>query len=131
MKCPNCGAEVNGKVCEYCGSKIKVSKMPACPECGSQNVKFDREYQYGNRIPIAVCKDCGYSWDLRNYVTPEIQYKFLILFFGFIFCAPAAISYLIWKAESIPQKAKYAIIAAIWIFCILIFVGPQLAFWFI
>ncbi|MDO4364701.1 MAG: hypothetical protein Q4C99_09250 [Clostridia bacterium] len=67
MKCPNCGAEANGKFCEYCGSEMlkdnntvnitnnyygnsltnRKSETDSlgsiCPRCGGHNIKFRRE----------------------------------------------------------------------------------------
>jgi len=66
MKCPNCGAESQGKFCEYCGSEISQEKTTVnvtnnyydgtttekitddtsigkCPKCGHNKVSFKRE----------------------------------------------------------------------------------------
>ena len=85
MKCPSCGTEVKGKVCEYCG-------------------------------------------------TPDMQTKFIFLFFGFILCFPAPATYLIWKSVKLTDKVKCILIGAIWavyfgIF-ILPFIAPFFMFWF-
>lgn len=132
MKCPNCGAEVNGKVCEYCGTRINHKAV--CPECGSEHIRFDRGYEGTLRIPIGVCRDCGCEWDLRENVTSEMQTKFILLFFGFILCFPVPLTYLIWKAEKLSDKAKYILIGVIWVAYLGIFVLPFIApffmFWF-
>lgn len=132
MKCPNCGAEVTGKVCEYCGTTI--NRKAVCPECGSQHIRFDRGYQGTLRIPIGVCRDCGCEWDLRECVTPEIQTKFILLFFGFIFCFPVPVTYLIWKSEKFTDKVKYILIGVLWAAYFGIFIFPFIApffmFWF-
>lgn len=128
MKCPNCGAEVTGNVCEYCGSIVKRSNKATCPECGSQNIKFDREKQgYNMRIPVGVCRDCGYSWDLRSNITQDMQYKIFLLFFGFVFCFPVPATYLLWKATSLSQKTKYVLIGLVWAVYLGFFILPPLA----
>ena len=67
MKCQNCGAEVQGKYCEYCGSEMPQEKSTVnitnnyynssvsqehseidnnigkCPKCGSSKINFKRE----------------------------------------------------------------------------------------
>ncbi len=81
MKCPHCGAEVEGnaKFCEYCGSKLSLGMVreqeqlnkKGCPKCGSSNVKFRRESQaeiQGRggkqyiKATVGVCEDCGFTW---------------------------------------------------------------------
>lgn len=71
MKCPSCGAEVQGKFCAYCGSEIPQEEAPInitnnyygdtapqehaetssskCPKCGNSKIMFKRE-----RIGTAV-----------------------------------------------------------------------------
>ena len=67
MKCPNCGAEVDGKFCEFCGSELQQSNASVsitnnyygsaspqhsspinnnaarCPRCGKPTITFKRE----------------------------------------------------------------------------------------
>lgn len=67
MKCQNCGAEAQGKFCEYCGSEMPQEKSTVnitnnyyngsvpqehtetdnnigkCPKCGNSKIKFKRE----------------------------------------------------------------------------------------
>ncbi len=66
MKCPSCGAETSGDVCEYCGSELPKEKSTVnvtnnyygnsgqesnqnsntgvtCPQCGGNKIKFNRE----------------------------------------------------------------------------------------
>lgn len=134
MKCPYCGAEVEGTTCEYCGSVVRDKHKATCPECGKQNIKFDREYQGVNKIPIGVCRDCGYTWDLRsnmmNNFTPEVQTKFILLIFGFLICFPVPITYLVWTAKSLSVKAKYIIIGILWAAYLGVFIFPFISMFF-
>ena len=67
MKCPSCGAESQGKFCEYCGSEMPQEKstisitnnyynssasqenieidnnIGKCPKCGNAKITFKRE----------------------------------------------------------------------------------------
>lgn len=64
MKCPSCGAETTGKICEFCGSEMpkeninitnnyygeapaqemnQNAKAGTCPKCGSTKINFKRE----------------------------------------------------------------------------------------
>mgnify|MGYP002590020548 CR=1 FL=1 len=46
MKCPDCGAEVSGNICDYCGCSLEPQKNKVgCPNCGSSNIQFTRERQ--------------------------------------------------------------------------------------
>ena len=62
MKCPSCGAETRGNVCEFCGSEMPQDKTTIhitnnyygnvssqntdggkCPKCCSNKIRFERE----------------------------------------------------------------------------------------
>ena len=72
MKCPNCGAETQNKICEFCGSEMpkeretvnitnnyygdtpmqeqgETTVKGSCPKCGSTKISFKRE-----RIAVAT-----------------------------------------------------------------------------
>lgn len=83
MKCPNCGAEVTGAVCNYCGSEMPkqpiniinnyyggtgsngdVVAAATCPNCGGNKISFMREATAtrGVHKTVALCKSCGNTW---------------------------------------------------------------------
>lgn len=92
MKCPNCGAEVNGSFCSFCGTEMP--KQPVniinnyygtvqnyqntgsnsgaasvcCPNCGSSKISFNRESTgaRGYHKTVGVCKSCGNTWVTAN-----------------------------------------------------------------
>lgn len=87
MKCPSCGAETQGKFCEYCGSEIPQEKSTVnitnnyyggvtpqehievdnnvgkCPKCGNSKITFKRE-----RVGTAT-----QSRSRKNYIVPGRQ----------------------------------------------------------
>ena len=92
MKCPNCGAEQTGTFCTYCGTEMPKQPVnivnnyygnvtngstttrdfgtnpnafgTACPNCGSSNIKYERESTgtRGYHKTVGVCKNCGNTW---------------------------------------------------------------------
>lgn len=92
MKCPNCGAEVTGAFCTFCGTEMSkqpvnivnnyygnvsnshntvtpqnsnsVSASTCCPNCGSNKISFNRESAgtRGFHKTVGVCKSCGNTW---------------------------------------------------------------------
>ena len=89
MKCQNCGAEANGKFCEYCGSEMPQEKssinitnnyynssaqqehaeidsnIGKCPKCGNSKITFKRE-----RVATAT-----QSRSRKNYIVSGRQGK--------------------------------------------------------
>lgn len=88
MKCPNCGAETTGKICEFCNSELPSEPVKgSCPKCGGTKIKFNREKvgttsQSVSRAKVkrgkgkgntqrvsnttyrtvGFCQDCGHTW---------------------------------------------------------------------
>lgn len=141
MKCPNCGAEINGhKFCEFCGTQITLNMQKeqeqlnkdGCPNCGSSNITFNREKQgeiRGKerttilRNTVGFCKDCGYTWNAsmvnkNNNVNNQDNMKWWIL--GWIFFFPAPVMILIWREKSkLSFKAKLIITIVFWLVLII------------
>ncbi len=46
VKCPNCGAIVNGKFCSECGTAIPTEEKKKCPKCGAE-------------VTGKFCQECG------------------------------------------------------------------------
>ena len=120
MKCPNCGAEVNGNFCEYCGSSLQ-GQRPKCSKCGSNNVSFKRENQgeiRGKRSKqvihstVGFCKDCGNTW----YVTDPApkKRKTWLWVLGWLFIFPLPLTILLLR-KNMNKIVKYVIIALAWI----------------
>lgn len=89
MKCPSCGAETQGKLCEYCGSEMPQEKsivnitnnyysdsasqehteidnnVGKCPKCGNSKITFKRE-----RVATAT-----QSHSRKNYIGSGRQGK--------------------------------------------------------
>ena len=46
MRCPSCGANVNGAFCEYCGAKMPVERVET-QTFNAQNVYMNNNYYQG------------------------------------------------------------------------------------
>lgn len=132
MKCPNCGAETNAAVCEYCGTQIH-HPQGCCKRCGSPNLSFRRENQgeikgkKSNRIvhrTVGVCKDCGYTW-FEDEATPQKRKTWLWVL-GWIFIFPIPLTILMVRNQKLKLWAKILIIAAAWaLYLVIAFSGKS------
>lgn len=130
MKCPNCGAETNAAICEYCGTQIN-HPQGCCKRCGSPNLSFRRENQgeikgkKSNRIvhrTVGVCKDCGYTW-FEDEATPPKRKTWLWVL-GWIFIFPIPLTILMVKNQKLKLWVKILIIAAAWaVYLLIAFAG--------
>lgn len=172
MKCPNCSAEVTGNYCEYCGSEMPKEKENVtitnnyygdvnekdepvetkvyCPCCGSNNIKFNREYTGQNTKgrkknsktktkyqTIAVCSSCGYTFKPLPLLNPNIpqnkanieatkkMLKTLIWVIGWVFCFPVTLAIYLMKKKGVDNKIFKGVVVIVCL--ILYFFG--LCFW--
>lgn len=150
MKCPNCNAETQEKICPFCGSEMPkpAPKKAGCPKCGSQNINFKRE-SMGSRSKstsvkitkgvrtrsggsttsyrtVGLCQDCGYAWAVggNNSGSAHKPWWFWLLM---IYIWPICLSIWFWKTEKInvPKKTKGIIIGSFWgvLFLIILITG--------
>lgn len=135
MKCPNCNAETDKRICPYCGTEIPNAGRAKCPSCGSRNTTFKRELIRSNnrstsvRITknvrtrgggstksyrtIGLCQDCGNTWIPnrgKSQNRPWWFWALVVLFW------PISLSIWFWKTKkvSLPNKTKGIILGAVW-----------------
>ena len=139
MKCPSCGAETNGKFCEYCGSELPKDKVNVgvCPKCGNSNITFKRERvgtatqrtSHKNLIgtgrtgqsvsqsayrTVGLCQNCGYTWN-PNAGNGGSKRKTWLWVLGWICIFPVPLTILLLRKKDMKPAVKYGIIAAAWL----------------
>lgn len=139
MKCPSCGAETNGKFCEYCGSELPKDKVNVgvCPKCGNSNITFKRERvgtatqrtSHKNLIgtgrtgqsvsqsaykTVGLCQNCGYTWN-PNAGSGGSKRKTWLWVLGWICIFPVPLTILLLRKKDMKPAVKYGIIAAAWL----------------
>lgn len=138
MKCQNCGAEVTGRFCEFCGTRVSKEMLQeqerlnksGCAKCGSTNISFRRENQGEIRgknhksvvhRTVGVCKDCGHTWyaDTPNYQPPKKRKTWLWVL-GWICIFPVPLTILLLRKKQMNPVVKYGIIALAWILYLVI-----------
>lgn len=144
MKCPNCGAEVNGKFCAYCGSAVEqeveeineLNCYKECPRCGSKNIKFRREQIKNSKRAngkydsasgyktVGFCEECGYTWDPLKCPKKKINCKTILWILGWLCIFPVPLTILLLRSDKIKSNvAKYVVIAMAWIAYLIIGIG--------
>ena len=139
MKCPGCGAETQGKFCEYCGSEMLKEKtnVGVCPKCGGNNVSFKREWvgtatqrtsnkniigtgRTGHSVSqsvyrtIGVCQGCGYTWN-PNAARHNSGKRIWLWVLGWICIFPVPLTILMLRKKDMKPVVKYGIIATAWL----------------
>ena len=139
MKCPSCGAETQGKFCEYCGSEMPQEKpqVGGCPKCGSTNVTFKRERvgtstqrsshkniigtgRTGQSVSqsvyrtVGLCQNCGFTWN-PNAANKGSGKKTWLWVLGWICIFPVPLTILMLRKKDMKPAVKYGIIAAAWL----------------
>lgn len=137
MKCPSCGAEMTGEVCEYCGTRTRRENtrmnQNGCPKCGSTNVRYSLERStWITQETHGFCRDCGYNWVKGDNSFSSFGTETILWIVGWLMCFPIPLSVLILRAKSIPPVVRYILIAALWLCTAGVFLFPfiQMLFFF-
>lgn len=144
MKCPNCGAEATGKLCEYCGNELPKDKanVGICPKCRNSNITFKRERiettthrtshknilgtgRTGHSVSrstyrtVGLCQNCGYTWNsgVENNTAKRNTWLWIL---GWICIFPIPLSILVLRKKNMKPTVKYGIIAAAWLIFLVI-----------
>ena len=131
MKCPNCGAEVSGNVCEFCGSQLSTgtNQKAHCSNCGSTNITFKRENAGEYKVKgknakrvvhrtVGYCKDCGNTWYIGDDIPKKRKTWLWVL--GWIFIFPLPLTILMLRKKEMKPAIKYGIIAVAWVLYLVI-----------
>ena len=139
MKCPNCGAETNGKFCEYCESELPKDKVNIgiCPKCGNSNIIFKRErvstatkHSSSKNVfgtgrtghsatqtsyrTIGLCQNCGHTWN-PNAGSSGSKRKTWLWVLGWICIFPIPLTILLLRKKDMKPAVKYGVIAVAWL----------------
>lgn len=139
MECPNCGAELKGSICEYCGTYLpdieeteKKASTTGCPHCGCEDISYWRERKGNYSVKVmAACQNCGNVWESESGNLFQMTPKIVWWIFGWVLCFPIPATILLLRAKSIPKVVKYIIITAMWIGFAGYYFLPWIDFWFI
>lgn len=144
MKCPSCGAETNGKFCEYCGSELPKDKVNigVCPKCGNSNISFKRERigtatqrtsrknvigtgRTGQSVSqtayrtVGLCQNCGHTWNPNAGNSGSRSNgsgrKTWLWVLGWICIFPVPLTILLLRKKDMKPAVKYGIIAVAWV----------------
>lgn len=97
MKCTGCGAEGNGKFCEYCGSALPQENM---------TVNITNHY-YGTVVPQETV-------EVIEYEKPRKRRTWLWIL-GWLCIYPLPLTILLWRKQNMNPIVKYGVIAVAWI----------------
>lgn len=115
MQCPNCGAQANGKFCEYCGSEMPKNAPETVNNDNSNTTIINNYYQ--SSPPLATQSKSKQSYDTRPKSNSKIPFWnknwFVILICLFV---PYIGVFLLWAMKKPLNK-----IARIFITIVLIF----------
>ena len=119
MTCPNCGACLNYNEddknikCEYCGSMVVIEDHVAHIEYEDPE---EAGYQFEKGRQRAL-EESGYD---RPYEAPSKPRKTWLWVLGWIFIFPVPLTIIISRNKRIPLALRIIIIAAAWIFYLIL-----------
>lgn len=122
MKCPNCGAEVRGKFCEYCGSEMPRNETVTNINNNSKKI-INNYYNYIPGQPSASDvnpdnQNKPSSKSNYHYSGPGITILWLIFFF------PIGLIRM-WTKKEFPKSVRIAITVFFALFIIYAMLSPR------
>ncbi len=102
MKCPNCGARVQGKICDYCRSEMPQEKA---------NINITNHY-YGEMGQQNTNTSVG-KYPMCGSTKKGVPTWVWVL--GWICIFPVPLTILLWRKDDMVPKTKYRIIAVAWL----------------
>lgn len=116
MKCPYCGAEVNGDVCEYCGAEMPKEKTNTTVNIVNNYYGVDPEKKAETRSNPSSTASKANSISGANATQPKKKSRMWLWVLGWIFCFPIPLTILILRQKKMNPILRYALVAALWIF---------------
>ncbi len=102
MKCPNCGAIVQGKICDYCRSEMPQEKA----NINITNHYYGGMHQQNTNTSVGKCS---------NYGSTKKGVPTWVWVLGWICIFPVPLTILLLRKNDMVPKTKYGIIAVAWL----------------
>ena len=94
MKCPNCGGDSLGNVCDWCGSELKREPEP--------------------KPPVTVVNNYYGATPQATQAAPKKKNTWLWVL-GWICIFPVPATILLWRNKTMKPWLKYGLIAFLWL----------------
>lgn len=116
MKCPYCGAETNGDVCEYCGAEMPKEKSNTTVNIVNNYYGVDPNKE---TAPRSNPRSVSTSASKAKTAPPKKKSRLWLWILGWIFCFPIPLTILILRQKKMNPILRYALVAALWIFILM------------
>ena len=107
MKCPSCGAEARGKICEYCGSEMPKENVVINI---TNNYYGSAEKQQSSKTQDTAKSNPQNTTKSKGKTSKQIWW-----ILGWIFIFPVPVTILLLRNKKMKPSHKYSIIAIMWL----------------